>query len=464
MGFAQAYYDLGEQRRRISYITVPATAAEEIGKPEGEELKVLYADNKERFTAPEYRTFDYILLAPKDLAGRVKVPEEDITALYEFHKDKYIIAEKRAVRQIMFDTAKNATAAHARLNAGEDYIKIANERGFSANDTDLGTVTQKAMVDPKFGVAAFALKKPGITAPVEGAFGFAILKVESITPGSERKLAEVHDELVAERGTELAKNLVFDLMRDIENGRAGGQTLEEVAQAHDLKLQKATKVSRGGLTTKGATPEGLGAIPLAVLAQAFDSDIGDDNDFAETANASGIWFVTSVEDAQPSALKPYDDVRADVITLWQEGKRRDALLAHGATLAEKARAGEPLETLAATYGGRVITPVDPIARNATDDNLTQALVADAFKTGVGDFVDGMGQGNKGYVIAKILETVEAPGDQKLFAVANIESGLERALQQDISEHYIATLEQRYGVKRDSRAIDAALGRTTPSSP
>jgi peptidyl-prolyl cis-trans isomerase C len=72
-------------------------------------------------------------------------------------------------------------AVIARLNKGEDFVKVASEvtedPSGKANGGDLGYFTKDQMV-PEFANAAFALDKGKISGPVRTQFGWHVIKVE----------------------------------------------------------------------------------------------------------------------------------------------------------------------------------------------------------------------------------------------------------------------------------------------
>ena len=86
------------------------------------------------------------------------------------------------------------------------------------------------MVDRAVADAAFALKAGEVSAPVEGRFGIAIVKVDAIEAGQTRPFEEVAAELKRDIANERAKNEITSVQDKIEDERLGGATLADAAR------------------------------------------------------------------------------------------------------------------------------------------------------------------------------------------------------------------------------------------
>jgi peptidyl-prolyl cis-trans isomerase C len=82
-------------------------------------------------------------------------------------------------RHILVPTEAEAKAALARVKAGEDFAKVADEvsKDPGSQGGDLGWFTRDKMV-PAFADAAFKLEKGQISDPVKSEFGWHIIKLE----------------------------------------------------------------------------------------------------------------------------------------------------------------------------------------------------------------------------------------------------------------------------------------------
>lgn len=121
---------------------------------------------------------------------------KDEAASFEFNVAAAFDEEKA------FAAAKTEIdAILARVNAGEDFAKLAEENsddtGSAKKGGDLGEFARGAMVKP-FEEAAFAAQIGKVTEPVRSQFGYHIIKVESRIPEKNRAFEEVKTELTSE--------------------------------------------------------------------------------------------------------------------------------------------------------------------------------------------------------------------------------------------------------------------------
>ena len=160
--------------------------------------------------------------------------DEDIKAAYEATKQKYATPERRTIQQLIFKDMAAARAAHDKLVAGADFTKLGEEIGMKQGDMALGTFTKEQLADHKLAEAAFALEKDKVSEPIDS-FSPVILKVTEITPGSQKTLEEVKPEVRDALAKTRAGEEISKLYDKIEDERAGGSKLTEIAQKLNLK-------------------------------------------------------------------------------------------------------------------------------------------------------------------------------------------------------------------------------------
>lgn len=177
-------------------------------------------------TSPEYaarlalETDRWLAAIELDAVARAAAAEFDASAsrfearareLYLVNKDAYTRPAEVDAAHILFDTRKKyasedarrkAEETRAKLVAGADFATLARElsddRASAEKGGELGWFIEKQM-DPAFGAAAFALQKPGdLSAPVQSAFGWHLIKLNGKRPAALLPYAEVRDKIMAE--------------------------------------------------------------------------------------------------------------------------------------------------------------------------------------------------------------------------------------------------------------------------
>mgnify|MGYP002402319552 CR=1 FL=1 len=181
-----------------------ADAAEKAGIPESDHFKV-----RMEFLRKQALRNAFI---EQKIQGDVS--EEELKARYEKDVAGYAPPEEVHARHILVKTEDEAKALIEKLDAGEDFAKLASESsldGTKANGGDLGFFTKGQMV-PEFETAAFALEPGKYTeAPVKSQFGFHVIKVEEKrtqpVPTFEEVEAQVREVVSREKFTEVMQQL-----------------------------------------------------------------------------------------------------------------------------------------------------------------------------------------------------------------------------------------------------------------
>ena len=311
-------------------MTLGPAQAGEIPQPSEADLSKYFEARKILFRAPEYRKIEVLAVTPAELGKWMDISDADIQAELEKNRSRYLALERRHVEQIVFPNMSEAVAAEARLKDGLSFAALAAERGLKEQDFDLGTVVKSAIIDPAVADAAFALKVGEVSAPIQGRFGVVIATVVDIVPEETKPLAELTTQIRTNIATERGKAEVRSLHEKIEDERAGGASLAQVAEK--LKLPIITyDVDRSGRDQAGKLVEG---IPHAgqVVSAAFATEAGVDNDPLDI-DGGYIWF--NVVGVTPSRDRTLAEVKDKVEAAWHEDEVASRLKAKSAELLDK---------------------------------------------------------------------------------------------------------------------------------
>src|SRR5256885_13204543 len=181
-------------------------------------------------------------VAPIDLAKPADVSEVDAKRYYDNNLTRFGTPERRHIEQIVFPTLEEAQAAATRLEKSElSFEALAKERGLTEKDIDLGTVTKSGIIDQAVANAAFSLKEGETSAPVKGVFGTALVHVLKVEPENIKPFGEVAPEIKQTIATDRARSELASRHDKIEDERAAGLRLTEVAQKLDRKSGRVGK-------------------------------------------------------------------------------------------------------------------------------------------------------------------------------------------------------------------------------
>src|SRR5271170_1674901 len=302
------------EQRAIEYVKLDAAQAGTIDPPSPETLAGYFDDHKAQFRAPEYRKISFVLITPEEIGKWSDVSDEDAKKLFEQRRDKLGTPEQRQVSQIVFPNPEEAQTARSRVAGGLPFEDLAKERGLAPGDVDLGMVAKSAILDPEIASAAFSLPSGEVSQPVRGKFGVALVKVGAIQPGVEPSYDAASATLKKEIATERARTKVAELRDKMEDERGGGASVIEAAQKLGLSPVTVDAVDRSGRTPGGQPATGIPS-GLDVVSQAFNSDVGVDND--PIAFKGGyVWY--DVIGITPSRERSLDEVKDQVEAKWRD--------------------------------------------------------------------------------------------------------------------------------------------------
>lgn len=109
------------------------------------------------------------------------VTDEDVRAFYDRQLESTPAQEEVRARHILVETEEEARAVMERLEAGEDFVALADELTIDPSGKgqggDLGYFGRGRMV-PSFEEAAFSLEPGDVSDPVQSQFGYHVIKSE----------------------------------------------------------------------------------------------------------------------------------------------------------------------------------------------------------------------------------------------------------------------------------------------
>ena len=342
-----------------------------------------------------------------------------------------------------------AQDAHKKLTEGADFIKLGQEMGLKEGDMALGTFARDQLADKKIAAAAFALEKDKISEPIDS-FSPVILKVTEIAPGSEKTFEDVKDQVRDALAKTRASEEISKLYDSIEDERAGGSKVSEVAQKLNLKYATYT-IDRRGAGQDGKPLDGIGA-NRDVIKLAFESDVGVENNPVTVPD--GYAFM-EVQEVIPERQKSFEDVREDVRTTWITDETRKRMRQKADEWVAKAKAGGTIEAIAQEAGAQVVT-TPPVKRDGAAQGLPRTATSLAFSMAKNDFGSVQMPDRKGQAVLQVTEVTPAPPlDEK--QAETLREEMRRGMGVDILTQYVGGLQNAYGVQKNTSAISAMIG-------
>jgi peptidyl-prolyl cis-trans isomerase D len=437
------------EERAIEFVKLGKDQAGQIPPPTPEQLKTYYEAHKAAFRAPEYRKIVLIVLTPEAIESSIEVSDDDVKKAYDSQIDRFRKPERREVEQIPFPTIEEANAASARIASGTSFDKIAEERKLTPQDISLGLVAKRDILDPAIADTAFALAADKVSQPVVGRFSTVILRVKRVEPASEQSLAAVTPALRGEIALSRARSQVLDTHDKIEDERAGGATLAEVAAKLGLKAMTIEATDRSGRKPDGVP---IGDLPARddVLTGAFRAPkVGVETDPVELRNQGGyVWY--DVADITPPHERSFEETKGLVEARWKDEETGNRLAALADTIRAKVDSGE---SFARAAPGIAVERREKLKRGTKLDGFDPSIIARIFATaenkgGVYPTDDGLGR--VVYRVSTVIVPPFSPTPAAMKALAN-------GLQEDLLGQYVIRLENDLGVTINEAALRSVIG-------
>lgn len=456
--FMRALHEYRSETRDLSWIVLGTDSVGTLPDPNETELTTYYEAHKSDWRTPELRAVTVLRLDPSDIADAAAVTDAEVQELYDrVGATRFTTPERRQVQQVVFDDAAQAEAAATALAGGGTFDEMLAARSLTPEAVDLGLVRREDIIDPKVAEAAFSLAAGGVSPVIAGQFGPVILRVVTVEPQAVTPFAEVKEQLRQEIAESRAAQEIADQLDVIEDARAGGASLEEIAANYDLTLRTIPAIDASGQDADGTAIADLpGGQPL--VAAIFESDVGLDNN--PIAEGQGyVWYaVTAVSEPRDRDLA---EVRERVVTAWKAEEVQKRLATRAEEIRKQVESGDDLAAIATTAGVTVETASGVTRVGDPPAGLGQPVVEAAFGGPQG--FAAIADGDAGSKIVVVTTAVTVPpyfsGAPDL---AQAEEQFSGEFSNDILTQYVYQLQQQLGVTVNQAALQAAISAFRPN--
>ncbi len=442
------------ERRQIGYLIVTDEMSGKAAEPTPADLEAYYEQNPSAFTAPEYRTFDLLVLKSEDFRENIEAPEEELKRLYELNKERlYDKPERRTLYQITYETEAEALAASASLRQGKPFENLASERGLGLNAVTFTEAQKRDILDPAVADAAFAegLKEGAVLDPIQSSFGWTVVQIAGVTPPVTTTFEEVRDEIEKQYLDQDTRRALLNAIDQVEEVRDSGAGLRTAAEEAGLNIQAIGPVDRYSFTPGGAI---IDSVPGEALSEAFSLDEDEESEALELAAKDGYFFV-ALREITPPALRPFEDVKDDVEQRWRKQERQQRISATVRSIREAVEGGQTLNEAASQYGR---TPTELlIDRRFENDAISRTFNQQIFTAAKGDLVSGPASLGEAQIVAEIRQVGFAPNQVPPEQVEVFEQYLGFQLDQELVDAFITAVRDDYDVELNQAQLDAIFG-------
>jgi peptidyl-prolyl cis-trans isomerase D len=449
-GYAKLLFAYFFETRAADYIVVEDKALGTIPTPPDATLQAYIKAHADQFSTPEYRDVTYAWLTPADVIAQVKVTDDQIKQAYDENRGTYIVPEKRDVEQINFNSEAAAKAAFDKASKGGKFEDVTNEKGEKP-------VAQPALtpqdLDAGAAKAVFAAAKDAVIPPQKLPSGkWAVFKVTAITPGINRTLDQVKEEIRSKLALDGAISKLTDVSNAYTDQSSKGLNLTEAAKAVGMHTGRVQAIDAQGLGPDGkktAAPDDPEFRELV-----FRTEAGEEGD-PQVTKQNAV-YVVAVSGSTPPKLKSLDQVRDRALAAWTAQERARLLKQKAEQLVAQANKEGSLDGAAKAIGA-TIQKSPRILHNFNDDTFGPALVQALFQVGPGKTAVGPRAKGGGYVVARVTGIVHPQINEKdpRFLMAMQQLGTQAG--GSVSESYIAEQRAEQKVVYNRKNIDSVQG-------
>ena len=338
------------QKRSLRFFVVPTAMFADSVTVSDQDIQDYYQQNQKRFQQEEQVSIEYIELDKNKLSEEVAVADEQVKAAYQDEVAAYKAQTERRASHILWPATseaelaaarKEAVAVKVRLDAGEDFAKLAKQFSKDTDSAqkggDVGFTTGSSFVEG-FEKALQNLTVNQVSEPVQTEFGIHLVKLTElqdtkIESFEARKAALLRD--LKQKG---ADALFTSKLEELKNLSFESPDLNEPAVR--LKLTKQTTGLFGRSGGAGISAE------KPVIAAAFNADVVEKGLNSEVITVNDKQsIVLHVLEHQQAQVRPLQVVRGEVEVTLRQQKAKAQASALGDTFMKSLKNGENIDAL-----------------------------------------------------------------------------------------------------------------------
>lgn len=444
---------LRSEQRRGEYFRLTAANAGAVPKPSDDELRTYYGTLAHEYAVPEYRTLSVLVLDKSIMTdGAEKISDDKALDYYNNNISDYGTPETRTIAQAVAADETAANDIYNAAKAGQPLRAAAKGKG--------NFVTAQPYTQNKIAIelskTAFSGAAGDVLPPVQSPLGWHVMQIEKVTPGTTKPFSAVKADIIQELSQDKASEALYEFSNKIDDELAGGKTVSEVAKEHHLTETTLEKINARGLTSTGQKAGGSLPVYDKLVETGFKLTKGAASQLIETPE--GSFAIVGVKDVFPSETKPFDSVRADILSRWMTERSLKALGEKAAAINDRLKKGETLTTLAAEFGqsvqstGFISRATDPV-KARIDTALRSALFS----------IDSPGQtisfpADNAVTILRLAERKTDMPAKDSKDVTDMRAVLARSLSGDILASYRMGLVSKYDVEVNTKLMNTIYTR------
>jgi len=147
------------------------------------------------------------------------VSDEEANDYYRKNGEQFGTPEKRTFNMVLAADKAKADAAKKELEEGKSWQEVAKKYSTdSATKNSAGLVKDsvKGQQDPALDKAVFAAKQGAIEGPVKGSFGYYVVEVDKVVPGTKPPFDKVKSQIVSQVKATKQQQALTDFVKSFQ--------------------------------------------------------------------------------------------------------------------------------------------------------------------------------------------------------------------------------------------------------
>ncbi|MGC0785859.1 peptidylprolyl isomerase [Pantoea agglomerans] len=360
-GEASKLVDLVSQQREIRQATLDVNALAAKQAVTDDEISQYYQQHKTSFMAPEQFRVSYLLMDAASM--QQDASEADIQAWYDQHKADYSQPQRTRYSVIQTKTEADANAVLAQLKAGASFADVAKAKSIdpisARKGGDMGWLEPSTTPDE--------LKNAGLTAKgqmsgvIKSSVGFLVVRLDDIQPEQVKPLDEVRSAIAAKVKQEKGVDAFYKVQQKVSEAASNdNESLAGAEQASGLKAKET------GWFSQDSLPDELNfdAVKQAIFNGGLVGQNGAPGNNSDIITVDGDRaFVLRISEHKPEAVKPLEQVKAQITDTLKHDKATQQAKAQADKLLADLKAGKQD---ALTAAGLTLSASKTVDRNAQD--------------------------------------------------------------------------------------------------
>lgn len=347
---AKAIYQAQQQTRTIKVATIDQSLVKSSYDHTDQQLEDIYHKNSDKFTLPESREVSYLTIDEAVVKDMAEVSESVLKEIYHSQPQAFTEQAKRGLRQIIFKNLDDAKSAHKLLVDGKQkFDDVATKFNTNPKVKNLGIISIDYF-SPEISKPLFTLAENQISQPIKSPLGYHIFIVDKIYPAQLKSFDEVKSKIKASYLAEQRFQKLNELIQAIDKEITAGKSIEEIASQYQLKTHQQTLV-KGGNGTKSPHLYDQAIF----IDQVFSTEGNYTSPVIPLPQSENKYFVLKVNKIVPAKLLPFDQVKPQVIKMFNVEQTGAKLAEVSNDIYTKLLSGTPFDEVANGYHLKTVT-------------------------------------------------------------------------------------------------------------